>query len=314
MALHDYLVGEIVQDASDGVLSRREALRRLGLLGLGVTGAAALLAACGDDGAEGSGTTTAPTSVAESTATTAAPASTASADASSTSGPSPGVAELVRFEGPAGELQAAVAGADDPRGAVLVVHENRGLTPHFYDVVGRLAGEGYTALCVDLLSRQGGTAALGDEGAAQAGLGQVPLDDLLADLRAGIDELERRAPGASIGAVGFCFGGGMVWALLDAGEARLAAAAPFYGPAPADADFSGAQAAVLAVYAELDDRVNASRDAAAAALEAAGLTHEVKTYAGADHAFFNDTGQRYQAEAATEAYADLLAWFEQHLA
>jgi carboxymethylenebutenolidase len=130
---------------------------------------------------------------------------------------------------------------------------------------------------------------------------------------AGIDELERRAPGAPVGTVGFCFGGGMVWALLDAGEARLSAAAPFYGPAPADADFSGAGAAVLAVYAELDDRVNASRDAATAALEAAGLTHEVKTFAGADHAFFNDTGQRYNAEAATEAYADLLAWFGEHL-
>jgi carboxymethylenebutenolidase len=71
---------------------------------------------------------------------------------------------------------------------------------------------------------------------------------------------------------------------------------------------------VLAVYGELDGRVNASRDAATAALEAAGLTHEVKTYAGADHAFFNDTGQRYNEAAATQAWADLLAWFDEHLA
>ncbi|HJR24824.1 MAG TPA: dienelactone hydrolase family protein, partial [Acidimicrobiales bacterium] len=114
--------------------------------------------------------------------------------------------------------------------------------------------------------------------------------------------------------VGFCFGGGMVWALLDAGEVRLAAAAPFYGPAPEGADFSGAQAAVLAVYGELDDRVNASRDAATAALEAAGLEHEVKTFPGADHAFFNETGPRYDEAAATQAYADLLDWFGRHLA
>ena len=71
---------------------------------------------------------------------------------------------------------------------------------------------------------------------------------------------------------------------------------------------------MLAVYAELDARVNASREAATAALEAAGLTHEVKTYAGADHAFFNDTGPRYHEAAADEAYADVLAWFDRHLA
>ena len=121
-------------------------------------------------------------------------------------------------------------------------------------------------------------------------------------------------PDGDIGVVGFCFGGGMVWNLLDAGEARVAAAAPFYGPAPESPDFSGAQAAVFAVYAELDARVNATRDAAAAALETAGLTHEVKTYVGADHAFFNDTGPRYNESAAGQAYADVLAWFDLHLA
>ena len=75
-------------------------------------------------------------------------------------------------------------------------------------------------------------------------------------MKAGLDELERRVPGAKLGATGFCFGGGMVWALLDAGDPRLAAAIPFYGPAPAAPDFSGNTAAVLGVYAELDDRSN----------------------------------------------------------
>jgi carboxymethylenebutenolidase len=106
----------------------------------------------------------------------------------------------------------------------------------------------------------------------------------------------------------------MVWTLLDAGEPRLAAAIPFYGPAPSDADFSGDKAAVLGVYAELDARVNASRETAAAALEAAGLTHEIKTYPGVDHAFFNDTGGRYDATQAAAAYADVLAWLGRHLA
>jgi carboxymethylenebutenolidase len=297
MALRDYLAGEVAQDFADGLLSRREALRRLALLGLGLTGASALLAACGGDEDDTS----------QPAPTTAAPTTTAGAAAQ-------GRAELVRFRGPAGELQAAWAAADAAKGAVLVIHENRGLTPHFYDVVGRLANEGYSALCVDLLSDRGGTAALSDPAAAPAALGEAPLERLLADLRAGIDELERRVAGRRVAVVGFCFGGGMAWNLLHAGEARLAAVVPFYGPAPENPDFRRARAAVLGVYAELDSRVNASRERARAALEAAGLTHEIRTFAGADHAFFNDTGQRYNERATREAYAALLAWFDRHLA
>jgi carboxymethylenebutenolidase len=135
----------------------------------------------------------------------------------------------------------------------------------------------------------------------------------VADLRAGLSELERRASGHRLGAVGFCFGGGMVWLLLASGEPRLAAAAPFYGPLPDDADFSGSSAAVLGVYAEQDGRVNATREAAAAALQRAGLTHEIVTYPGANHAFFNDTGPRYNPDAAAQAYAKLLDWFGRNL-
>jgi carboxymethylenebutenolidase len=114
--------------------------------------------------------------------------------------------------------------------------------------------------------------------------------------------------------IGFCFGGNLTWQLLAAGEPRLAAAAPFYGVPPANADFSGSKAAVLAVYGELDSRVNATRDGAVAALEAAGLKHEVRTFQGADHAFFNDTGPRYNAAAATEAYQAVLDWFGTYVA
>src|SRR2546423_888511 len=85
----------------------------------------------------------------------------------------------------------------------------------------------------------------------------APADRLVADLRAGVDELERRAPRFKLAAVGFCFGGGLTWQLLAAGEPRLAAAVPFYGPAPENPDFSRSKAAVLGIYAELDARVNA---------------------------------------------------------
>ena len=84
---------------------------------------------------------------------------------------------------------------------------------------------------------------------------------------------------------------------------------------PADADFSGSpNAAVLGIYAELDARVNASQDTARSALEAAGLIHEILVFPGVDHAFFNDTGARYDADAAAEAYEAMLDWFGQHLA
>jgi carboxymethylenebutenolidase len=97
-------------------------------------------------------------------------------------------------------------------------------------------------------------------------------------MKAGIGELQRRAPNKKIAAIGFCFGGAMVWSLLASGEPRLSAAAPFYGPLPDNAGFAGSpNAAVLAIYGELDSRVNASRDAAKAALEQAGLTHEIVT-------------------------------------
>jgi carboxymethylenebutenolidase len=297
MALREYLIGEVTQDYADGLMTRREAMRRLGLLALSSGAAAALLAAC----SKGGGTALA----------TREPAGPAT--------PPPGRTgpvtkdETVRFAGPDGELQAAWAAAQRPRAAVLVIHENRGLTPHFHDLVGRFATAGYSALCVDLLSKEGGTSSLADPASAPAALANAPLSRLLGDLRAGISELASRLPGVKIGAVGFCFGGGMTWNLLNAGEARLAAAVPFYGPAPDNPDFSKAKAAVLALYGGLDDRVNATRAAAEAALVKAGLPHEIRTFPGANHAFFNDTGERYDAKAAGEAWTAMLAWFGKYL-
>ncbi len=301
MALRNYLVGEVAEDFVDGLLNRREALRRLTLLGLSVSTATALLAACGDGGG-------AQTGAGEATSAAAATTPAAGQTASTTPG------EPVRFAGPAGELQGAWAAAEDPQGALLVIHENRGLTPHFFDLVGRFANESYSALCVDLLSAQGGTGSLGDPAAAPTTLANTPPEQLVADLQAGIDELEKRVPGAKVGVVGFCFGGGMTWNLLQAGEQRMAAAVPFYGPAPENPDFSRAKTAVYAIYGEQDERVNATRERAEAALKAAGLTYEIRTFAGAGHAFFNDTGPRYNAEAAQQAWREVLDWFNQHLA
>ena len=150
---------------------------------------------------------------------------------------------------------------------MLVIHENRGLTDHIRTIPPRFAADGYSALAVDLLSEEGGTETLGGDAQAIGALGAAPVERMVADMRSGIDELQRRVPNQKIGMIGFCFGGGMTWTLLAAGEPRLAAAAPFYGPTPANPDFSGSKAAVLAVYGALDARVNGTRDAAVAALQ-----------------------------------------------
>ncbi|MDP9482988.1 MAG: dienelactone hydrolase family protein [Chloroflexota bacterium] len=308
MALHDYLAGEVGEDWADGIISRREAIRRLLLLGLSVGSAVALLEACASAAGTPIPTTASATASATATASRPVPSSTGAP-----AGSAPVLkGEAITFPGPTATLRGFFSAAATPRGAVLVVHENRGLNDHIRSVATRLAGDGFSALAIDLLSEEGGSEALA-QGDVQAALSKASTERLTGDMKAGLDELARRTPAAKLGAIGFCFGGGMVWALLDAGDPRLAAAVPFYGPAPAAPDFSGGHAAVLGVYAELDARVNASRPTAEAALTAAGLEHQMKIYPGVDHAIFNDTGARYDTAQAAAAYADVLAWLGSHL-
>jgi carboxymethylenebutenolidase len=300
MAFRPYLIEEITRDCAAGALTRREAIRRLGLLGVSGAVATGLLAAVSDVARASSDSTLPPT---ETASDSAADSTTPLAEG-----------DEVVFPGPEGDLFGVFsAAADPPNGAVLVIHENRGLTPHIRTIPPRLAADGYSALAIDLLSHEGGTATM-SEGDAQAALGNAPAERLVADMRAGLDELERRYPDSELAVIGFCFGGGMTWTLLAAGDPRIRAAVPFYGPLPEDADFSGSpNAAVLGIYAELDDFVNPTMAAAAEALEAAGLEHELLTFEGVDHAFFNDTGRNYDADAAGEAYVAMLEWFDQHL-
>lgn len=301
--LQRYIAEEIATDHLDGLLSRREALRRLGLLGIGAAAATALIAACGE------------AKQADTTATPDAAPSTAPAPAQP-----PGLqgalpTSSVTWTGPGGALQGAWAVAPEPRGAVLVIHENKGLTDHIRSVAGRFAGAGYSALAIDLLSGQGGTAAFADPANATAALSKIEPPEFIANLNSGIEEVQRRAPGRKVAAVGFCMGGGLVWRLLAAGTPALAAAVPFYGPAPDAPDFAGSRnVAVLAFYGALDQRVNATEPVVRAALEKAGMVHELITEPDANHAFFNDTGDRYQPAAAADAWRRIQGWFATHLA
>ena len=278
-------IGEVAQDRADRLITRRQALGRLGRLGLSVAAASSLLAACGDDG-DGDdrqprrARTTSTTST--STATSTAPAEEVAAEA-------------IELDGPRGKLLGAYATAEEPTANVLVIHENRGMTDHFPDVVGRLAQDGYAALVVDLLSPEGTPRS--PKARRRPGCATAPVEDLVADLRAGIDELERRAPGPD----------GRRRRLLLRWRDDLEPPRRGRGPAGGGGAVlravprrrrprAATDAAVLGVYAGLDARVNAvAADAAVAALEAAGLEHEVRTFEGADHAFFNDTGPRYDA-------------------
>ncbi|MGZ5363251.1 MAG: dienelactone hydrolase family protein [Mycobacterium sp.] len=300
--LQRYIAEEIATDHVDGLLSRREALRRLALLGVGTAAATALIAACGENKQ--------PTSDAPVTAN----------EPATVSAPPPGSENTVpstptTWAGPRGDLQAAWAPAADPRGGVLVIHENKGLNDYIRSVVGRFAGIGYSALAIDLLSAQGGTGTFADPAEATAALGKLPPEEALADLKSGIDEVQRRVPGKKVAAVGFCMGGGFVWRLLASGEPRLAAAVPFYGPTPDNPDFAGSKdVAVLGIYAAQDQRVNATEPVARAALERAGLVFELITEPDANHAFFNDTGDRYNATAADDAWRRVQDWFTKYVA
>jgi carboxymethylenebutenolidase len=286
-----YLAEEVAEDLADGIINRREAIRRLGLLGVSGAAASGLLA-----------------TFASGTAV-AAEAETGQRSASETSW-APVPRESITFAGPQGPLMAAWAPAEKPRGGVLVIHENRGLNEHIRTVAGRFAASGYSALALDLLSEEGGTGTFPGEAEVAAALAQIPPERFVADMKASVTELQRRVRGKKLAAIGFCFGGAMVWRLLAAGEPRLAAAAPFYGPFLEGGDLTGSRAAVLGVYGGLDARVNASQPAAKAALEAARLKHELLTFTEADHAFFNDTGARFNPHAATEAWRRALAWFD----
>jgi carboxymethylenebutenolidase len=297
-----YIAEEIATDHVHGLLTRREAVRRLALLGMGSAAATALISACSKQLKPAEAPT--PTPVPESSTSSAQPPGMANALATSP----------IAWPGPQGRLQGAWAQASNSKGGVLVIHENKGLNDWVRSVAGRLAGAGYSALAIDLLSEKGGTGAFPDPAEATAALGGISPEQFTHDLNSGVAELRLRAPGQKVAVVGFCFGGGLVWQLLASGALGVSAAVPFYGPLPDNPDFTGSKAAVLGIYAALDTRVTASEQAAKAALDRAGLVNDLVVEPNADHAFFNDTGPRYNAAAAADAWQRLLDWLGRYLA
>ncbi len=217
-----------------------------------------------------------------------------------------------RGHGKGGGYLARPAKATAALPLVLVAHENRGLNPHIEDIARRLALAGYIAFAPDALHPQGGYP--GDEDSARAAFAKLDQAKVREDFLAAAGWLDRSEGGnGRMGAVGFCWGGGMV-NFLATKLPQLRAGAPFYGSAAPLEDVAAIKAELLVVLAAGDERINTAWPAYAAALTAAGVTFELFQPAGTVHGFNNDTTPRYHEAAAREAWAKTLALFGRTLA
>ncbi|MEP3275680.1 MAG: YghX family hydrolase [Stappiaceae bacterium] len=203
------------------------------------------------------------------------------------------------------------AGVDTKLPAVLVIHENRGLNPYIEDVTRRLAKAGFMAMAPDGLTSLGGYPGTDDEGREMQR--KVDREKLMNDFFAGFEFLLKRDDSTGkVGAVGFCYGGGVVNAIAVA-YPELAAGVPFYGRQPDAKDVAAIEAPMLIQLAELDERINAGWPAYEEALKAAGKTYTAHIYPGVNHGFHNDTTPRFDADAAKLAEDRTIAFFKENL-
>ena len=194
---------------------------------------------------------------------------------------------------------------------VLVVHENRGLNPYVEDVARRVGTANFMAFAPDALTSVGGYP--GDDEKGGELFGKVDRAKMTEDFVAAANWLKARPESTGkLGVIGFCFGGGIA-NTLAVRMPDLAAAVPFYGGAPADADVPKIKAAVLVHHGELDTRLVMAWPAYDAAMTAAKVTHEGYIYPKANHGFHNDTTPRYDEAAAKLAWQRTIGWFNKHL-
>jgi carboxymethylenebutenolidase len=197
--------------------------------------------------------------------------------------------------------------------AVMVVHENRGLVPHIRDVVRRVALEGFLAFGPDFLSSVGGTPE--DEDQARDLIGKLDQTKVTQQAVATVRWLKSHQESTGrVGAIGFCWGGGVVNRTAVAAGSDLAAAVPYYGAQPPAADVPRIGAEMLLHYASNDERINAGIADYERALKGAGVKHEIHVYEGTQHAFNNDTSEaRYNKAAADLAWSRTLALLKRTL-
>ena len=324
-----YLADEFAEEYTEGRISRRDALKLIASVTGSLLTANSILAACAPQ-TEVTGpdvilaTDALP---ADGTPTDMLPDDPPTAESAAPPSPAPAAYGTVMPDDPAvnaGEVQFPAADTDimgylarpadaDVSPVILICHENRGLTPHIQDVTRRFAKAGYVGLAVDLLSRSGGSAVVGESNVPGV-LGNTPQEQFVDDFKSGWRYLQGQAfaDASRVGMTGFCFGGGVTWQVA-VHMPELLAAVPFYGPHPLPADVPNINAAVMAVYGGLDNRINSGIPAIEDAMATNNKIYEKVIYPEADHAFHNDTGGRYHPEAARDAWERMLAWFEQYV-
>ena len=226
-------------------------------------------------------------------------------------------AEYVTYDSPNGTGQmkgylVRPANAAGKLPSVLVIHENRGLNPHIEDIARRLALDGFMAFAPDALTPLGGYP--GDEDKARELFPKLDQTKTREDFVAASHWLRTRSDSnGKLGAVGFCYGGGIV-NMLATRLPDLGAGVPFYGSQPPPAEVPKIKAAMLIHYAENDARINLMWPAFQKALQAAGVPHEMHMYPGTQHGFHNDSTPRYDEAAAKLAWERTVGFFRKHLA
>lgn len=313
-----YLIEEFYDDYRAGEMSHRTFTRRVAFIMGSMTAAAAAMSLVGctpDEVPKGGDPMPTPnaSNSANGTNTTAVPnAKSPLSVPEGTAGLSTG---MVTLPSQGTEITGYLARPEGgkPGPAVLICHENRGLTPHIQDVARRFAKEGYAALALDLLSREGGTANM-DPDAVPGALTQAGSQRHVNDFKAAFDYLNGQefVEEGRVAMVGFCFGGGITWQASTEIQG-LKATSAFYGPAPDLAKVPTIKPAVFGVYAEKDARITGPMPQLKEALDKTSVKHQLKVYPGVDHAFHNDTSDRYVEAQATEAWNDTLAWFKDNV-
>ena len=225
--------------------------------------------------------------------------------------------EWVEIDSPKGygKIKAYVvkpANATGKLPTVLVIHENRGLNPHIEDIARRLALDNFLAVAPDALTPLGGYPKEGEDKAREL-FPKLDQAKTREDMVAAANYARTRSDSnGKLGAVGFCYGGGVV-NMLATRMPELAAGVPFYGGAPAVDEVKNIKAAMLIQHGALDERLVAAWPAYEAALKAANVRHEGYVYPGAQHGFNNNTTDRFNAEAAKLAWDRTIAHFKKYL-
>ena len=221
--------------------------------------------------------------------------------------------EDIKYQGETGPILAHFAKSkeDVKQPSVIVIHENRGLVPHIKDVAERIASEGFLAIAPDALSPLGGTPDDVDE--ARSLIQKLDSQETVKNFVAAVKYLKTHSQSTGeVGVVGFCWGGGIA-NQIAVNSPDVKAVVPFYGIQPASEDVSKIKASLLLHYAGLDERINKGIPAFESALKEAHVDYKLFIYEGAEHAFFNDTGPRYDEKSAKLAWERTISFLKQKL-